>query len=134
MREANVLSLKLKIKRLESEVKEVKTLLKEEEIALLAEWSESGISRTTIDGKTLYITRRLWAGGDTDELVTVLRNAGLHDLVKPGVNRNTLTAYVKEVTDATRTMSPEEIHAKLPSELQEAIEVTEKVTFGLRSA
>ena len=134
MLEANVISIKRKIRRLNAEIEEQKQTLKEEEIKLLAEWSENGISKTTMDGTTLYILRKIWAGGDTDKLVVALRAAGLGDLVKPGVNRHTLTAWVKEVTNATPTMSPEEIQSWLPKELKEVIEVTEKITFGMRSA
>lgn len=132
--EATVIMLKQKIAKHEAEIKKLKKDLTEAEIILLAEWSESGVSRTTLDGNTLYVSRRLWAGGDTDELVAVLRREGLEDLIKPNVNRNTLTAWVKEVTEATPTMTPEEIHAALPKGVRDAIEVVEKITFGMRKA
>ena len=134
MIEANVISLKQKIRRLDGEVKKLKETLKEAEIELLAYWSENGISKTTIDGTTLYVSRKLWAGGDTDDLVYALKEEGLEDLIKPNVNRNTLTAYVKEITGATPTMSTGEIHAALPPRLQAAIEITEKITFNMRKS
>lgn len=133
-KEAKMIQLKLKKKKLEIDLKDIEEEIRELTQSLKEEWEASSISKTTIGGYTVYISRRIWAGGDTQELITALKAAGEGDLVKEQVNRNTLTARVKEMAEVTPTMTVEDIHSALPESLKPVIEITEQITFGVKKA
>jgi hypothetical protein len=79
-------------------------------------------------GGNIRIDRKIWAsaGGDVSGLVEACKAAGLEDLVKEGVNGNTLAGYVREF-DPDKNLSAEQITKKLPKEVRKAIRITEKI-------
>lgn len=107
---------------------------------LLDEFSQEGIQRTTIDGRTVCIRREVRASaggedvqpgepGDMPGLIAALREAGLDDMVGETVSASTLGAWVREF-DPDSNLVPSEIIAKLPEPVRIAIRVTE--TYDLR--
>lgn len=128
-----LISLKQQIANLETELKELKfrrDCLQEE---ILVDMAEKGIDNVTVNGFMLYPSRRVWVGGDTEKLAQALKGTDGEWIVKDSVNRNTLSAWVKEqLGDEFSYMSTEEIEQALPEPLRGIASVTEKVTIGMR--
>ena len=132
---------KQSLKVAEDTIKEEIAKLQEE---LLTEAMEEGVKRVTVtvgeDGegrpvhRTVHMRRQIWAGPDPevgmDGLAQAMLDAGLDEYVKPTVNRNSLSAYVREF-DLDKNAAPEELVNKLPEPLRKAIKVSE--VYELRS-
>jgi len=105
------------------------------EAALLEEFAAEGMAKATVDGVTLWIDRKVWAsaGGDMDGAVAALKKAGEGDMVKESINRQTLSAWVREQAPS-KLSSPEEIQAALPGGLKDAIKVTETNNVRVRKS
>lgn len=125
----------LEIKRLGTLVKKLKEEAADLEVELLPQFKDAGIDKTTINGKTVWLDRKVWAsaGGDMPALVDAMKAAGLHDMVGETVNGNTLSAWVREF-DPDGVFSPEEIVEKLPVELRNSINVSEVFKLQVRSS
>lgn len=120
-------------KSIEADLAEVKDKIKGLEGRILEEWGNTGLNSVkTSDGRTLWLDHKFWAsaGGDTDAAVEGLRLAGMGDLVKETVNRNSLSALIREY--ASPLDSPEELESKLPDELRGRINVTETTNVRVR--
>lgn len=132
---------KQSLKAAESSIKDEIAKLQEE---LLTEAMEEGVKRVTVtvgedaDGRpvhrTVHMRRQIWAGPDPeagmDGLAQAMLDAGLDEYVKPTVNRNSLSAYVREF-DLDKSAAPEELVSKLPEPLRKAIKISE--VYELRS-
>lgn len=85
---------------LEDKLKAVKAKLDEMAEPVLAYFQRQGIDRTTIDGRTLYLRRDLYAGraeGVTPEAACeTLKAAGFGEFVKEGVVTQSLSAFLRE--------------------------------------
>ena len=102
---------------------------------ILEEFASEGMTRAAVDGVTLWLDHKIWAsaGGDMDGAVAALKDAGEDDLIKESINRNTLSAWVRERAPS-KLSSPEEIQAALPGELSKAIKVTETNNIRVRKS
>ena len=132
---------KQSLKAAEDTIKDEIAKLQEE---LLTEAMEEGVKRVTVkvgeDGegrpvrRTVYMHRQIWAGPDPEVgmegLTQAMLDAGLSEYVKANVNRNSLSAYVREF-DLDKNAAPEELVSKLPEPLRKAIKVSE--VYELRS-
>ncbi len=61
---------------------------------------ESGTQSVNTHGVTLYIHRQMWANpvdGDKTRACAALVEAGLGEFVKPSYNRNTVSAFYREL-------------------------------------
>lgn len=109
---------------LEARLKRVTSRLKQLEQPLLDWFGQLGLQRVTIDDRTAYVHRQLWASakdGDTQGVCDALKDCQLADLVRERFNTNTLSAYVRE---QDRAGEP------LPSALAAVLTVSE--VFSLR--
>ena len=102
---------------------------------LLEEFGEGGLTRVALGPVTLWLDHKIWAsaGGDMDGAVAALKAAGETDMVKESINRNTLSAWVREQAPS-KLSSPEEIQAALPGDLSKAIKVTETNNIRVRKS
>ena len=102
---------------------------------LLAEFQDEGMNRASVGGRTLWLDHKIWAsaGGDMDGAVAALKAAGESDMVKESINRQTLSAWVREQAPS-KLSSPEEIQAALPGGLAQAIKVTETNNIRVRKS
>lgn len=132
---AEYIAKKLEIKDLKSKTKKLEDETAEIEAELLPQFKESGMDRMTIQGRTVWLDRKVWAsaGGDMPRLVDAMKAAGLEDMVGETVNGNTLSSWVREF-DPEGTMSPEEIVGNLPPEVKDAITVSEVFKLQVRSS
>lgn len=110
---------------LEAEVDAIKQQIAALDARILEEWERSETNRVTAQGCTLYLHAQRYASVlDDVALPTALRDAGLGDIVKPTVNRNTLTATLKELADTSG----------LPDSLAGIVELRQTMVLRQRNA
>ncbi len=112
-------------RQLETEVDTVKAESAELEQRLLPQFEQEGFEKISIDGRTVYVERKLWAkakDGDKAAVCKALKRARLGDYVEETFNTNSLSAYVRELDREDRA---------LPPSLREVLEVSE--VFKLRT-
>lgn len=127
--------LDIQKKKLESDLADVKIAIRDEEEKILSKFTDEGISSVkTATGATLWLDHKLWAsagGRGTEALANRLEANGHEELVKKTVNRNSLSAWVRELAPS-KISTPEEVNKALPIELQDHIKVTETNNIRVR--
>jgi len=96
-------------KQLEAEVETIKAESSELEVRLLPQFEQSGTERIAIDGRTVYVERKLWAkakDGDKPSVCKALKRCRLGDYVEETFNTNSLSAYVRELDREGKQLSP----------------------------
>ena len=96
-------------KQLEAEVETIKAESSELETRLLPQFEQSGTERIAIDGRTVYVERKLWAkakDGDKPSVCKALKRCRLGDYVEETFNTNSLSAYVRELDREGKQLSP----------------------------
>jgi hypothetical protein len=96
-------------RQLEAEVDTIKAEAAELEGRLLPQFEQSGMERVSIDGRTVYVERKLWAkakDGDKGALCKALKRCRLGDYVEETFNTNSLSAYVRELDREGKPLSP----------------------------
>jgi len=96
-------------KQLEAEVDTIKIEAAELEERLLPQFEQSGMERVAIDGRTVYVERKLWAKakeGNKPAVCKALRRCRLGDYVEETFNTNSLSAYVRERDRDGRPLPP----------------------------
>jgi hypothetical protein len=94
---------------LEAEIEAVKAEAAELEALLLPQFEQSGLERVAIDGRTVYVERKLWAkakDGDKAAVCKALKRCRLGDYVEETFNTNSLSAYVRELDREGRPLPP----------------------------
>lgn len=117
----------------EGAIEELKERAKQLEQGLLDNMAKSGIQRTTVNGHTVYVDRKLWASanGDTALLVEALKDAGCGDLVKESYNATALSAWVRE-HDPEKSTPPDEVIGRLPEAVRSHIKVSEVIKLQVK--
>ena len=95
-------------KQLEAEVETIKAESSELEVRLLPQFEQSGTERIAIDGRTVYVERKLWAkakDGDKPSVCKALKRCRLGDYVEETFNTNSLSAYVRELDREGKQLS-----------------------------
>jgi len=103
------IQLERRRRELEAEIDTIKAESAELEASLLPQFEQAGMERVAIDGRTVYIERKLWAkakNGDKQAVCKALKRARLGDYVSETYNSNSLSAYVRELDREGRSMSP----------------------------
>ena len=90
--------------RLEADARaeELKQLEKELEEKLVAEMETSETSEFAVDGTKFIYSTKITANcpvANRESLIKALKRKGFGDIVKPTINAQTLTAFVKEQAD-----------------------------------
>jgi hypothetical protein len=112
-------------RQLEAEVDTIKAEAAELEQLLLPQFEQEGFEKVSIDGRTVYVERKLWAkakDGNKAAVCKALKRARLGDYVEETFNTNSLSAYVRDLDREDRP---------LPPSLREVLEVSE--VFKLRT-
>ena len=94
---------------LEARIDAIKRETAELEAALLPQFEQDAIDRITVDGRTVYVERKLWAkakDGDKPAVCKALKRCRLGDYVEETFNTNSLSAYVRELDREGRQMPP----------------------------
>ena len=112
-------------RQLEAEIDTLKAEAAELEQALMPQFEQAGIERVSVDSRTVYVERKLWASaknGDRQALCKALKRARLSQFVQETFNSQSLSALVREWDRDGRPMPPS---------LREVLEVSE--VFKLRT-
>ena len=112
-------------RQLEAEVETIRAEATELEQRLLPQFEQEGFEKISIDGRTVYVERKLWAkarDGNKAAVCKALKRARLGDYVEETFNTNSLSAYVRELDREERP---------LPPSLREVLDVSE--VFKLRT-
>jgi hypothetical protein len=138
MRDADVkkyITLTMRKRHHEEAAEELTQQIAELEGKLMASFIDRGVDRVSMDGHTVYLDRKLWAGaenGDSAATCAALEAAGLGDFVKPTFNVQQLSSWVRETE---RTVGrQDDLKALLPEALRPFIKVTEKYALRVRQA
>ena len=94
--------------QLEAEIDTIKAEAAELEGRLLPQFEQSGTERIAIDGRTVYVERKLWAkakDGDKPSVCKALKRCRLGDYVEETFNTNSLSAYVRELDREGKKLS-----------------------------
>lgn len=119
------IALEERRRQLETEIDAIKAEAAQLEQMLLPEFERSGLEKVSIDGRTVYLERKLWAkakDGDKAAVCKALKRAHLGDFVEETFNTNSLSAYVRELDREERS---------LPPSLRDVLEISE--VFKLRT-
>lgn len=121
------------IRAREGEIDELKKRAQKLEGSLVSNMVNAGIQRTTVDGHTVWVDRKLWAsaGGETALLVEALKAAGCGDLVKESYNATALSSWVRE-HDPEKSTPPEEVIQRLPETVRPHIKVSEVIKLQVK--
>jgi len=114
---------------LEDATEDIKKKLADLEIKLLAQFTAAGVDKITLEGRTLWVQRMLWAGardGNTIRAVEALKAHGLAEFCREQLNVQGLSAFVRERDKAG--------DPPVPEGLAEAITVAEKFSVRVRKA
>lgn len=80
------------------------------EQSLLEGFAEAGVQSMSVDGRTVYLERKLWArvepGASRDQVIEGLRRAGLDHFVQDGYNSNTVSAWLRELESSEEPIPP----------------------------
>ncbi len=138
MRDADLkkfIRLTLKKRQHEDAAEELGQQIAELEAKLMASFMDRGVDRVSMDGHTVYLDRKLWAGaenGDTAATCAALEAEGLGDFVRPSVNVQQLSSWVRELERAAGRQ--DDLKALLPEALRPAIKITEKYALRMRKS
>ena len=96
-------------RKLEAEIDTIKAEVAELEQRLLPQFEQGGLQRVSIDGRTVYIERKLWArakDGNKAAVCKALKRCHLGDYVEETFNTNSLSAYIRELDREGRPLPP----------------------------
>ena len=120
-------------REIEGQLKDAKARLGELEPLIAEHFTEEGMQSVNVDGYTIYLNRRLFAGpmdGDREAMVAALEvcdDESWKFLVKKGVNSQQLSARVRECEVDENSGMP-----SLPDGLRQTIKVYEEFRIGAR--
>jgi predicted transcriptional regulator len=141
-------NLELKLLQIDQDIVDAEDMLKalKEDRALIEnqiieQWSEIGTTKTTINGRTIYIKRSLQINptAGREGVIRALSDAGMTEYLKEDYNTNSLKSYITGVSKdlaAGIGMEPsiDEIKAALPDELAQNIDLFEKYQVVTRKS
>lgn len=140
-------NLEVKLLRLDADIDDAEAMVKdlkaEREIIekqIIEAWSETGTTKTTINGRTVYIKRSLQLSPieGREAVIAALESAGMDEYLKEDYNTNSLKSYITGVANDLKAdlgMEPsvEEIRKALPEELALAMDLFEKYQIVTRN-
>jgi hypothetical protein len=96
-------------RELETEIEALRAEAAQLEQALLPQFEHAGVDRISLDRRTVYVERKLWAkakDGDKAAVCKALRRARMGDYIEETFNTNSLSAYVRELDREERPLPP----------------------------
>ena len=138
MRDSDVkryITLTMRKRHHEEAAEELTAQIAELEAKLMTSFMDRGVDRVSMDGHTVYLDRKVWAGaenGDTAGTCAALEAEGLGDFVRPSVNVQQLSSWVRELERTAGRQ--DDLKALLPEALRPAIKVTEKFALRMRKS
>jgi len=113
--------------KLKQQLKKVKSDIEETEPGVLDHFQKMGISKTTVEGITVYIRRQIWAAKNPDvsiaELVKVFKSNDMGEYCEPRLNAQSISAWVREFDERSE---------ELPADIAAVLKVSEVFKLGHR--
>lgn len=129
---------------LDAELKGVKAKLDELEEALVPQFIEAGLTKATVDGRTVSLAQEIYASplDGRERVVEALKASELAQYVSENYNTNSLSAFVREVARDVaaqaeredRIFTEEDVRAALPAPLGLALKISFVHTLRSRKA
>lgn len=130
--------LVVKKKKMEADLKQVGASMKKLEQPVMDHFQQMGCTKTTIDGVTLYIKRRLAVNkkpeATPEALSEALHKVGMGDYVKASVNANSLASYYKSLEEELGPEHLNSIENLLQEEVRDVLNIHEIFTIGARQS
>lgn len=105
------IALSGRAKELGTKLDSVKEEIAQLQDKLLKDFEREGVANLTVDGRTVYLHRQLWARArpevERHEITSALKRAGLGQFVSESFNMQTLSAWVRELEAAEEALPPE---------------------------
>ncbi|MDD4986628.1 MAG: hypothetical protein PHQ43_12780 [Dehalococcoidales bacterium] len=120
-----LVSLKKQMEDLDTQLKSLKQEYDELEPQVIEYMSSEGLQRLTVDDRTVYVNRQIWASVNraNSEALSILRSNGLDDFIEEKVNSQRISAYVREY---------EKNGEQIPDWCHDALNIAEKFSVGMR--
>lgn len=121
-------TLVLEKRELEGRIKVINQQTEALEKILVEQFQLNGVQNLQIAGATLCLHPQLWArvaDGKQAEASAALESLGLGEMVKPSINAQTLSAWVRERRDNKEA---------IPPQLLDVLKISETVKMGVRKA
>jgi len=129
---------------LDAELKGVKAKLDELEEALVPQFIEAGLTKATVDGRTVSLAQEIYASplDGRERVVEALKASELAQYVSENYNTNSLSAFVREVARDVaaqaeredRIFTEDDVRAALPAPLGLALKISFVHTLRSRKA
>ncbi len=129
---------------LDAELKGVKAKLDELEEVLIPQFIEAGLTKATVDGRTVSLWQEIYASplDGRERVVEALKASELAQYVSENYNTNSLSAFVREVARDVaaqaereeRIFTEEDVRAALPAPLGLALKISFVHTLRSRKA
>jgi len=122
-----LISIKKRLDELDAETKKLKAEYDALEPEVIAYLEQEGLDRVTMDGRTVYVRRQLWASVNKENpfALDILRENGLGDFIEEKVNSQRISAYIREF---------EKTGQVIPDWCKEALNITEKFNVSIVKA
>jgi hypothetical protein len=100
-----------RIKVLDAQLTTLKATRKAMQEQILDDFADSSVERVTIDGRTVYCQRQIWAHPlfSREAVATALKEAGYGELVTDTFNLNSLSAVLRDRERAGDSPVPPEL-------------------------
>jgi hypothetical protein len=116
-------------------VEAIDARLKELKVELSAAFIEANMQNIQVGDRKVYLARNLWSsfvpGDDLDNALAVLRKHQLDWMIKPTVNGQTLSSWVREQERASDAIDFTAFVESLPEDLRSVLRISE--VFDVRS-
>lgn len=112
------------IKDLDRSLKDAKKKREELGKKIMDQMVDEEINRISLNGKTLYIKRTIWAKyPNREDAIQALKDAGLDEYVKENFNNMQLSAFLREKVEAEEPL-PEAFAGRIePNEVFQVVSV-----------
>jgi len=113
------------MEELDTQLKALKQQYNEMEPQVISYMEKEGLQKITIDDRTVYVLRQIWASVDktNPQSLGILRENGLSDFIEEKVNTQRISAFVREF---------EKSGEDIPKWCDDALRITEKFSVGMR--
>ncbi len=122
-----IIELKKQLDELDAQTKKLKAEFDALEPEVISYLEQEGLDRVTMDGRTVFVRRQLWASVKKDNpfALDILRDHGLEDFIEEKVNSQRISGFVREFDK-----NGEEI----PDWCNDALNITEKFNVSVIKA
>lgn len=121
-----LIEIKKQLDELDAQTKKLKAEFEALGPEVIQYLEQEGLDRVTMDGRTVFVRRQLWASVKKDPFaLDILRDNGLGDFIEEKVNSQRISSYVREF---------EKNGQEIPEWCSEALNISEKFNVSIVKA